>query len=126
MLASFFLILLIKVPFHNQVELLFFRFGLHFEDLLIYFIYFREKVVFLVVVEFIVDFEAACWDYLEDSVPVVFEVEDIIECLISGSVIRKSFRSEESLVRFGFVSLQENAMAVFQILSFIVFGHFWK
>ena len=60
---------------------------------------------------------------MEDAVAVVFEVEDVVEGFESGAVIGEPLGGEEALVRLGFVSLQENTLAVPQMGVSVVFRH---
>ena len=61
---------------------------------------------------------------MEDGVTIVLEVEDIFECFILGSGVRKTFGSEEAGVFFiTGKAFNDDTLSVSEQIVVLVFGH---
>ena len=81
-------------------------------------------VVLLYFAEFVIDFEVASRDDLENGVAVVFEIEDVFECLVLGLGVCESFCCQETeSISCGFVSPHQDTLSVLKVGLTLVFGH---
>ena len=111
----------IFLTFDGQVELCFFGFCACLENGNVVGLLFA-LILYFGLVQFIIDFEVASGQDLEDGITIVLKVQDIVKSLILGFDIGESFGSEKTkIVVFFLVTLYQNTLTKAEVRVVIVF-----
>jgi len=101
----------IFLAFNGQIKLRFFRLGSCFKDFYVLGLLFSFILDFGFV-KLIINLKVSCGYDLENSIPIVFKVENIIVSLIFGFDVSKTFGCKKSkIVIFFLVTLNENSLS---------------
>jgi len=74
--------------------------------------------------QLVVELEVGSWDYFEEGISIVFEVELILVGLVDGHGVCKSLSGEVSLILLSRGEpTDEDSLSVRKIISLLSFGH---